>query len=129
MTRAQFYVAVLAGSLASGAMAFAAPPVPPTSSQSRAETACHDQEIRPNSPEWELCLSHVTRAYDWGETNFATKLAHGAGDARKACMASGLTPGSLGYRTCIEVEVDARTQPQLLILGDDKSAKNLAEVR
>jgi hypothetical protein len=129
MTRYQFYAAVLAGTLASGAVALAAPPVPPTPAETRAETACYDQGIRPNTPEWELCLSHVTRAYDWGKADYAAKLARGAGDARQACLASGLTPGSLGYRTCVEVEVDARTQPQILILGDDKSAKNLAQIQ
>ena len=127
MTGSQFYVAVLAGSLACGAVAFAAPPLPPASSQARAEADCRDQGMHPNSPEWELCLSHATRAHDWGEANLAYEFARRTGDAREVCTASGLTPGSLGYRTCIDVEVDARTQPQLLILGDDKSARNLAQ--
>ena len=127
MTRSQFYGAVLAGGLACGAAAFAAPPVPPVSSQDRAEAACQDQGMHPNSPEWELCLSHVTRAFDWNEVNLAHELARTTGDAREACTASGLTPGSLGYRTCIDVEVDARTQ--LLILGDDQSGENVATSR
>ena len=126
MTRTRFYVAVLIGSLATGAVAFAAPPVPPTPAQTRADTACRDQGMHPNSPEWELCLSHVTRAYDWGESSLAARLAHTTSDARDVCTSSGLTPGSLGYRTCIEVEVDARSH--LLILGDDKSGENVAQV-
>jgi hypothetical protein len=67
----------------------------------------------------------VTRAYEWGQPNLASQLARSSGDAREACLASGLAPGSIGYRACVDTEVDARVQ--VLILGDDRSADNIAE--
>ncbi|MFI5000888.1 MAG: hypothetical protein ACHQK9_13495 [Reyranellales bacterium] len=113
------------GGLTIAVMALAAPPAPPTPEQGRAEAACREQGVLPNSGAWELCLSHVTRAFEWGEANLAQRLAAATGDARETCVASGLATDSAAFRDCIDVGVDARTQ--LLILGDDRNGDNVAK--
>src|SRR5262245_56748020 len=127
MTRFGFYAAVGIGALAMGATALAAPPFGAASAQVRAETACNDEGVRPNSSAWELCLSHVTRAYEWGEPSLAIQLARAARDARQSCLEYGMAPETSGYRACVSREIDARTNLQ--VLGDDDSGRNVAEAR
>jgi len=126
MNRTHFVTALIAGSLAVAATAFAAQPLP-ASAQSRAEQACRNHNVQPRSAAWELCLSHVTRAYEWGEHTLASQLARAAGDARQSCLEEGQRPESLGYRACVNKEIEARSE--LLILGDDQSGVNVAEAR
>jgi hypothetical protein len=125
MIRLRYPIALTLSVLSLGTVALAASPEFPTSAQGRAEQACRDQGVRPPSAAWELCLSHVTRAYEWGENTLAKQLAHAAGDARENCLEYGLAPNSAGYRACIGREIDARSQ--LLILGDDQSSVNVAQ--
>lgn len=106
--------------------AAAALPYTPTSAQGRAEQACRHEGVQPNSPAWELCLSHVTRAYEWGERGLAAQLARVAGNAREACLSYGLKVETSGYRTCLSREIDAHSE--LLILGDDQSGTNVAQL-
>ena len=121
----RFPLALMLGVASIGTMALAASPEPPTPAQARADQACRDRGVRPPSAVWELCLSYVTRAYEWGENTLALQLAHAAGDARENCMEYGLAPNSAGYRACISREIEARSQ--LLILGDDQSSVNVAQ--
>lgn len=95
----------------------------PTPAQGRAEHACLEQGLRPNSAAWELCLSHVTRAYEWDEISLAQQLARASGDAAESCLSSG-QPQSAAYRSCVSREIDARSL--LMVLGDDQSGRNLA---
>jgi hypothetical protein len=112
-------LAAFLGSVAIAAVADAAQP-----SQGRAEQACAEHGVQPRSAAWELCLSHVTRAYEWGEQGLAKQLARAAGDARVTCLENGLRPETGAYRACINREIDARSD--LLILGDDQSGVNVA---
>ena len=127
MIRLRFPIALTLGALGLGTVALAASPEAPTQAQVRAEQVCREQGVRAPSPAWELCLSHATRAYEWGEEGLAKQLAHAAGDARENCLDHGLPPNSAGYRACVGREIDARSQ--LLILGDDQSGVNVAEQR
>jgi hypothetical protein len=126
MSRTKFVTAIVVGSLAVAATAFAAEPMS-ASAQTRAEQACRNQNVQPRSSAWELCLSHVTRAYEWGEHTLANQLARAAGDARVSCLEEGQRPESQGYRACVNKEIEARSE--LLILGDDQSGVNVAEAR
>lgn len=126
MSRTQFVTAIVIGSLAIAATAFAAQPMSP-SAQTQAEQACRSHDVQPRSSAWELCLSHVTRAYEWGELTLARQLARAAGDARQSCLEEGQRPESQGYRACINKEIEARSE--LLILGDDQSGVNVAEAQ
>jgi hypothetical protein len=126
MSRTQFFAAIVVGSLAVAATAFAAEPMS-ASAETRAEQACRDQNVQPRSSAWELCLSHVTRAYEWGEQTLGNQLARAAGDARQSCLEEGQRPETQGYRACINKEIEARSE--LLILGDDQSGVNVAEVK
>jgi hypothetical protein len=119
--------AIAFGGLAIGATAFASPPIAykPGPAQVRAEQSCQNQDVRPNSAAWELCLAHVTRAYEWGEPALAKQLARAAGQARESCLNEGLRVESAGFRDCISREIDARSD--LLILGDDQLGDNVAK--
>jgi hypothetical protein len=126
MSRTQFAAAIVTGCLAVAATAFAAQPMP-VSAQTRAEQACRNQDVQPRSAAWELCLSHVTRAYEWGEQSLAKQLARAAGDARVSCLEEGHRPETRGYANCIDRQIEANSE--LLILGDDQSGVNVAEAQ
>ena len=117
---------VAVAAFAVGATALSAPPYQPSSAQRQAESTCLAQDMTRDSPAWELCLSHVTRAYEWDEPSLALQLAHAAGSARTTCRNNGLLPASAEYRACIDREIQA--QSMLMVLGDDSSGTNVAEV-
>jgi hypothetical protein len=123
MNRTRFFAVLVVGAVAAAASAYAAQPI----AQGRAEQKCAEHGVQPRSDGWELCLSHVTRAFEWGEQTLANQLARAAGDARQDCLEKGLRPSTSSYRTCISRAIDAHSQ--LLILGDDQSGVNVAEVR
>ncbi len=52
------------------------------------------------------------------------QLAKTAGTAREACLDEGFDAASSGFRSCVDREMDARSQ--LLILGDDQTGENVA---
>jgi hypothetical protein len=122
MRRVPFIATLLSG-VAIAAAAHAAPPA--GTPQGHAEQTCAQHGVQPRSSAWELCLSQVTRAYEWGENTLASQLARAAGDARQTCLESGLRPETGSYRACVNKEIDARSD--LLILGDDQSGVNVAE--
>ncbi|HEY6983016.1 hypothetical protein [Reyranella sp.] len=126
MTRFRFLAAVAVGSLAVVATASAAQPDASSSPESRAQEACRAHRVKPNSTIWELCLSHVTRAYEWDEPALAQQLANAAGNARDSCLDQGYDAGTSGYRACVGREMDAHSY--LLILGDDRSGENVAQL-
>jgi hypothetical protein len=125
MSRTPYWAALVAG-VALATTAYAAQPQS-TGAQGRAEQACAEHGVQPRSTAWELCLSHVTRAYEWGEQTLAQQLARAAGDARVNCLERGQRPETFGYRTCVNKEIEAHSE--LLILGDDQSGVNVAEAR
>lgn len=129
MTKSGMIAAIAFGGLVIGATALAAPPIAfkPAPAQLRAEQSCESQDVRPNSAAWELCLAHVTRAYEWGEPALAKQLARAAGQARESCLNEGLRVETAGFRDCIDREIDARSD--LLILGDDQSGDNVARAQ
>lgn len=120
--RSPYYSVIVAAGMAIAATAYAAQPV-----QGQAEEDCVKNGVQPRSAAWELCLSHVTRAYEWGERTLANQLARAAGDARENCLERGQRPETAGYRACVNKEIESRSE--LLILGDDQSGVNVAEAR
>jgi len=120
----RFFAAIAVGGLAVGATAIAAPS-DTGSAAYRAETACRNQHVHPSSSTWALCLSQVTRAYQWDEPALAQRLAQAAGHARESCLDEGFDPESAGYRDCVSHEMDARSE--LMILGEDTSGINVAQ--
>jgi len=125
MTQFRFLAAVTIGSLSLAATAFAAPLYPAPSPQGRADATCRSQHVAMNSSTWELCLSHVTRAYEWGEPSLAQQLAKAARMANASCLDEGYDAATAGFRACVDHEMDGRSQ--LMILGDDSSADNVAQ--
>jgi hypothetical protein len=126
MSRSRILAALFVGGVAIATTAYAAQPEA-ISAQGQAERTCQEQGIQPRSSSWELCLSHVTRAYEWNEVALATQLARAAGDAPATCRERGLRPDTQRYRACVNREIDSRSD--LLILGDDQSGVNVAEAR
>ena len=126
MTNTGLFAAIAFGALVVGATALAAPPptFQPVAAQIHAEQSCDKEGVWPNSAARELCLAHVTRAYEWGEPALAKQLAHVAREARESCMNEGFRVETSGFRDCIGREIDARSD--LLILGDDQSGANVA---
>lgn len=122
MSRSRLFAAVFAGAAAIAATAYAAQPF----AQTRAEQKCTEHGVLPRSDTWELCLSHVTRAIEWGEQTLANQMARAAGDAREDCLERGLRPQTPAYRACVARVIDASSQ--LHVLGDDQSGVNVAEV-
>jgi len=122
MRRSPYFAALVAVGVALAATAYAAQPA-----QGEAEQTCAKHGVQPRSAAWELCLSHVTRAYEWGERTLANQLARAAGDARENCLERGQRPETAGYKACVNKEIEARSE--LLILGDDQSGVNVAEVQ
>jgi len=120
------YLAAFVAAVALATTAYAAQPQS-AGAQGRAEQACAEHGVQPRSTAWELCLSHVTRAYEWGEHTLAQQLARAAGDARVNCLERGQRPETFGYRACVNKEIEAHSE--LLILGDDQSGVNVAEAR
>ena len=127
MNRFRSLVAAAVGSLAVAAVAYAASPYASPSAQRRAEVACLSHRVQPNSPVWELCLSYVTRAYEWDEPALAQQLANAAGNARDSCRDQGYDTETSGYRACVSRELDAYSYLQ--ILGDDTSGENVAQAQ
>lgn len=121
-----YFAALMAASVVFATTAYAAQPHS-ASAQGQAEQKCAQHGVQPRSTAWELCLSHVSRAYEWGEVTLANQLARAAGDARMNCLERGQQPDSSGYRACVNKEIEARSE--LLILGDDQSGVNVAEAR
>jgi hypothetical protein len=126
MSRTPYFSALAAVGVAIATTAYAAQPHT-ASAQSQAEQNCAKHGVQPRSTAWELCLSHVTRAYEWGELTLANQLARAAGDARVNCLERGQRPESEGYKACVNKEIEARSE--LLILGDDQSGVNVAEAQ
>ncbi|WIM09994.1 hypothetical protein [Enhydrobacter sp.] len=129
MTHFRFPAAVVVGSLLAATAAYAASPYAASSPQERAENACLKHRVQPNSTVWELCLSHVTRAYEWDEPALAQQLANAAGHASDSCRDQGYDAETSGYRACVNREMDARSY--LNVLGDDNSsnAENVARAQ
>lgn len=123
MRRTPYCAALAAAGMAIAVTAYAAQPA----AQGEAEQACAKYGVQPRSAAWELCLSHVTRAYEWGERTLANQLARAAGDARENCLERGQRPETAGYKACVNKEIEARSE--LLILGDDQSGVNVAEAQ
>lgn len=96
----------------------------PTAAQQQAERECAKHGLRTQSAAWELCLSHVTRAFEWDERSLAQQLARASGEAELNCLDRRLPAQSAEFRSCLGREIDARSQLQ--VLGEDDSGANIA---
>lgn len=96
----------------------------PESDGDRARQMCAQQGLAPGSTPWELCVSHVTRAFEWDELGLAKQMAREARRANESCRYLGARPETASYRACVGSEVQRHSQ--LNILGDDRSGVNVA---
>lgn len=96
----------------------------PENDGDRARQMCAQQSLTPGSTPWELCVSHVTRAFEWDELGLAKQMAREARRANESCQYLGARPETASYRACVGSEVQRHSQ--LNILGDDRSGVNVA---
>lgn len=73
----------------------------------RAEFACSENGVRPNSAAFNACVVRTAYAFDRGEPGIAYRTARTASDARDICLSYGLPPDTLGYRQCIASTMDS----------------------
>jgi|GEM_PF-765189 len=67
----------------------------------RAEYACSENGVPPNSAAFNACVVRTARAFDRGEPEIAYRTARTTGEARDICLSYGLPPHTLGYQQCI----------------------------
>jgi hypothetical protein len=96
----------------------------PESGRERAQAMCQTQGFAPGSSAWELCVSHVSRAFEWGEFGLAKQMAREARRADANCAHLGARPETPRYVACVNREVERHSHLQ--ILGDDQSGVNVA---
>ena len=93
--------AIVVGSLAVAATAFAAQPMsggPRPARSKPAATRVYSRAPRRGS----LSVSHVTRrSMSGAKRALANQLARAAGDARVSCLEEGQRPETQGYRACV----------------------------
>lgn len=96
----------------------------PESDGDRARQMCVQQGLTPGSTPWELCVSHVTRAFEWDELGLAKQMAREARRANENCQYLGARPETPRFSACVGREVQRHSN--LSILGDDRSGVNVA---
>lgn len=96
----------------------------PESDGDRARQMCVQQGLTPGSTPWELCVSHVTRAFEWDELGLAKQMARETRRANESCQYLGARPETSSYRACVGREVQRHSN--LNVLGDDRSGVNVA---
>ena len=73
----------------------------------RAEFACSENGVRPNSAAFNACVIRTAHTFDRGEPYVAYRTARTAGEARDLCLSYGLPPNTLGYKQCIANTMDS----------------------
>jgi len=73
----------------------------------RAEYACSENGVLPNSAAFNACVIRTARAFDRGEPEIAYRTVRTAGEARDICLSYGLPPHTLGYRQCVANAVNS----------------------
>ena len=91
--------------IALGGLAFASIPLAAQAQSGdalvRAEYACIDNGVRPNSTAFNACVDRTAPAFDRGEPEIAYRTARTAREARDLCLSYGLAPATLGYKECV----------------------------
>lgn len=73
----------------------------------RAEYACSENGVQPNSAAFNACVIRAARAFDRGEPEIAYRTVRTAGEARDICLSYGLPPHTLGYQQCVANAVNS----------------------
>jgi hypothetical protein len=81
----------------------------------RAEQTCLDNGLAPNSAAFNGCVEGAASAYDRGLPLIAQGEARIAADARTNCLRYGLDPYTLGYRQCVNTEMNRDVMPSRIV--------------
>jgi hypothetical protein len=71
-----------------------------------AERTCLDYGVRPHTDSYEVCVTRVAGAFDEGAPELANRQARAVGAAHDICASLGAVPNTMGYRQCLNVEID-----------------------
>ena len=100
--------------VALGTAALAALPLAHASAQSgdalaHAENTCTVHGVTPNTAAFDACVDRAAWAFEQGRPATAGREAALVRDANDLCRSYGIAPQSLGYRQCVNSEIDRRS--------------------
>lgn len=104
MTRGTM-LAIALGSLAV-AVPFSAARAQSGDALAHAESTCLDYGVRPHTDSYDVCVSRVANAFEDGAPDLAYRQARAVLAAHDTCASMGAPPNTLGYRQCLNVEID-----------------------
>ena len=120
MKRHHLIVLALAGGLITAAAPFAAE-AQSGDALANAEQLCLDTGISPNSAAFNACVGRAAMAYDRGDPYMAERDAQMAIDARNTCLRYGIDPHTLGYRQCVNNEIDRGADSVMVYRGSARA--------
>jgi hypothetical protein len=105
--------------VALGTVVLAAWPLAHASAQSgdalaHAENTCAARGVTPNTAAFETCVDRAAWAFQQGQPVAAGQQAALVRDANDLCTSYGIAPQSLGYRQCVNSEIDRRSSPRAM---------------
>jgi hypothetical protein len=109
--------------LALGGLAVTGAPMPAANAQSgdalaQAEHTCLTEGVRPRTEAFDVCVSRTANAFDDGAPDLAYSQAQAVPSARDACLSMGAVPGTLGYRQCLNTEIDRHAERIYAIMAE-----------
>jgi hypothetical protein len=105
--------------VALGTVALAAWPLAHASAQSgdalaHAENTCVVHGVTPNTAAFDTCVDRAAWAFQQGQPAMAGRQAALVRDANDLCRSYGIAPQSLGYRQCVNNEIDRRSSTRAI---------------
>ncbi|HZQ00505.1 MAG TPA: hypothetical protein VFB13_13260 [Reyranella sp.] len=105
MTRGTL-LAVAAGGLVAAGAPLSAATAQSGDALANAERTCLDYGVRPHTDSYDVCVSRTGAAFDQGAPELAYSEARAVMAARDDCLSMGARPETMGYRRCLNVEID-----------------------
>ncbi len=105
MTRAML-ITIAAGGLLVAAVPYSAAQAQSGDALANAERTCLDYGVRPHTDSYDVCVSRVAETFDDGAPDLAYRQARAVRMARDTCLSMGALPETMGYRQCLNVEID-----------------------
>ena len=105
MTRAMLITIAVGGGLLAGGLPYLAH-AQSGDALANAERACRDSGVRPHTDSYEVCVGRTANTFDEGAPDLAYRQARAVMAARDVCLSMGAQPQTLGYRQCLNVEID-----------------------
>lgn len=105
MTRGTMLAIAMGGVFAVG-VPFSAAEAQSGDALAHAERTCLDYGVRPHTDSYDVCVNRTADAFDEGAPDLAYRQARAVLAAHDICASLGAVPETLGYRRCLDVEID-----------------------